>query len=73
MGTYSKRMQVLAYLSTVLLFSGAIPAIGYVNKKLGLNISNDVLMLIVGGLLGLVQDLTKKIFRIATDAKGGSE
>ena len=66
-------MQVLAYLSSVILFAGAIPAIGYVNKKLGLNISNDVLMLIVGGLLGLVQDLTKKIFRIVPHGQKEAE
>ncbi len=63
-GTYSKRMQVLAYVLTFAAFCGAVPALGWVNKTLDLHISNDVLMFIVGGLLGLFVDLTKKIFRI---------
>ena len=63
-GAYSKRMQVLAYVLTFAALCGAVPALGWVNKILELHISNEVQMLIVGGLLGLFQDLTKKIFRI---------
>jgi hypothetical protein len=63
-GTYNKRMQVLAYVFTFLLLCGALPALGWINKTLELHISNEVQTLMVGGLLGLFQDLTKKIFRI---------
>jgi len=63
-GTYSKRMQVLAYVLTFASLCGAVLALGWVNKILELHISNEVQMLIVGGLLSLFQDLTKKIFRI---------
>jgi len=70
-GTYNKRMQVLAYLATCLIFCGAVPGLGWVNKTLELHISNDVLMFIVGGLLSLFQDLTKKIFRIVTGKADG--
>jgi hypothetical protein len=68
-GTYNKRMQVLGYLATCAIFCGAVPALGWVNKTLDLHISNDVILLILGGLLGLFQDLTKKIFRIQGDEK----
>jgi hypothetical protein len=71
-GTYNKRMQVLGYLATCAIFCGAVPALGWVNKTLDLHISNDVILLILGGLLGLFQDLTKKIFRISEEKpKGG--
>jgi hypothetical protein len=70
-GTYNKRMQVLAYLATVVIFCGAVPALGWVNKSLELHISNDVIMFIIGGLLSLFQDLTKKIFRIVVPDKKG--
>lgn len=72
-GTYSKRMQVLAYVLTFAALSGAVPALGWVNKTLELHISNDVLMFIVGGLLGLFVDLTKKIFRIPPSETKASE
>ena len=71
-GTYNKRMQVLAYLATCAIFCGAVPSLGWVNKTLDLHISNDVILLILGGLLGLFVDLTKKIFRISEE-KGKPE
>jgi len=72
-GTYNKRMQVLGYLATCAIFCGAVPALGWVNKTLDLHISNDVILLILGGLLGLFQDLTKKIFRISEEKPKGGE
>lgn len=68
--TFSKRMQVLSYIATTLSLWGVIPALGYVNKTLELHISNEVLMLVVGGILGLWVDLTKKINRVPV---GGSK
>ena len=64
--TFLKRMQVLSYIATTLSLWGVIPALGYVNKTLDLHISNEVLMLVVGGILGLWIDLTKKIHRVVT-------
>jgi len=72
-GPYNKRMQVLGYLATCAIFCCAVPALGWVNKTLELHISNDVILLILGGLLGLFQDLTKKIFRISEEKPKGGE
>jgi len=72
-GTYSKRMQVLAYVLTFAAMCGAIPAFGWVNKILDLHISNDVQTLIVGGLLSLFTDLTRKIFRVPPSEAKASE
>ena len=72
-GTYNKRMQVLAYLATCAIFCGTVPALGWVNKTLELQISHDVILLILGGMLGLFIDLTKKIFRISEEKPKGGE
>jgi hypothetical protein len=70
-GSFQKRMQVLAYIASTLTLWGVIPALGFVNKQLDLHISNEVMVLVVGGLLTTWQDLTKKIFRILVNGKEG--
>jgi hypothetical protein len=65
-GSFIKRMQVLSYFATTVSLWGVIPALGYVNKTLELHISNEVIMLGFGGILGLWVDLTKKINRVSS-------
>jgi hypothetical protein len=65
--SFSKRMQVVSYFATTLSLWGVIPALGYVNKTLDLHISNEVIMLGFGGILGLWIDLTKKINRVTSN------
>ena len=60
-------MQVVSYFATTLSLWGVIPALGYVNKTLDLHISNEVIMLGFGGILGLWIDLTKKINRVTSN------
>jgi hypothetical protein len=65
-------MQVISYIAATFTLWGVIPALGYVNKTLDLHISNEVIMLGFGGILGLWIDLTKKINRVtSTGAKTG--
>lgn len=65
-GTFSKRMQVISYIAATLTLWGTIPALGYVNKVLELHISNEVIVLVVGGVLTTWTDLTKKIHRVVS-------
>lgn len=64
--TYTKRMQVVAYIAATISLWGVIPGLGVASKHLGLDIPDGVVMMLVGGLLTQWQRLTDKIFRIFT-------